>query len=282
MTYGEYSALLVEQHDAVLKVTVNRPEVLNAQSRIMREELDDVLDIAAEDDGVRVVIIAGAGEHFSAGHDLGSADEIEDRKKRPIQPGYAGAYKRAWDLNVANTLRWRNFPKPTVAQVQGYCIMGGIILATACDLIVAADDARFSDRTVRWGGPHVQYASLPWEIGFRRAKEYLFTGDWILAEEAERIGLVNKVVPRADLESETMELAARIALQDPLAVRLAKTSINMMQDEAGFHNGIMSAFHVYSSATGYRREMNKEEIDGPTGVARARERDARFGDNPSS
>ena len=141
----------------------------------MREELDVVLDIAVDDDSVRVVIIAGAGEHFSAGHDLGSAEEMEDRKERPIQPGYAGAYKRSWELNVANTLRWRNFPKPTIAQVQGYCIMGGLILATACDLIVASDDARFSDRTVRWGGPHVQYASLPWEIGFRRAKEYLFT-----------------------------------------------------------------------------------------------------------
>lgn len=159
--------------------------------------------------------------------------------------------------------------------------MGGLILATACDLIVASDDARFSDRTVRWGGPHVQYASLPWEIGFRRAKEYLFTGDWISADEAQRIGLVNRVVSRADLESETMALAERIALQDPMAVRLAKMSINMAQDEAGFHNGIMSSFHVYSSATGYRREMNKEE-DGPTGIARARERDARFGDNPSA
>ena len=262
-------------------MTVNRPHVLNAQSRIMREELDVVLDIAVDDDSVRVVITAGAGEHFSAGHDLGSSEEMEDRKERPIQPGYAGAYKRSWELNVANTLRWRNFPKPTIAQVQGYCIMGGLILATACDLIVASDDARFSDRTVRWGGPHVQYASLPWEIGFRRAKEYLFTGDWISADEAQRIGLVNRVVSRADLESETMALAERIALQDPMAVRLAKMSINMAQDEAGFHNGIMSSFHVYSSATGYRREMNKEE-DGPTGIARARERDARFGDNPSA
>jgi enoyl-CoA hydratase len=156
--------------------------------------------------------------------------------------------------------------------------MGGIILATACDLIVASDDARFSDRTVRWGGPHVQYSSLPWEIGFRRAKEYLFTGDWISAVEAERIGLVNKVVSREDLESETMNLAERIALQDPFAVRLAKTSINMMQDEAGFHNGIMSAFHVYSAGIGHRREMNNDP-DNPPGVGRARARDAKFGDN---
>ncbi len=278
MTYGTYTTLLVDQQDAVLKVTVDRPHVLNAQSRVMREELDEVFAIAAEDDDVRVVIIAGSGDHFSAGHDLGSAEEMADREIRPLSPGYAGAYTRAWDLNVANTLRWRNFPKPTIAQVQGYCIMGGLILATACDLIIAADDARFADRTVRWGGPHVQYNSLPWEIGFRKAKEYLFTGDWITAEEAERIGLANKVVPREKLDEETMALAQRISMQDPLAVRLAKTSINMAQDEAGFHNGIMNSFHVYSSATGARREQQKDE-DGPAGIERARKRDAKFGDH---
>ena len=102
------------------------------------------------------------------------------------------------------------FSKPTIAQVQGYCIMGGLILATACDLIVAADDAKFCDR-MRWHGAHVQYASLPWEIGFRKAKEYLFTGDWIAAADALRLGLVNRVVPRAQLAEETMALAARIA-----------------------------------------------------------------------
>ena len=112
--------------------------------------------------------------------------------------------------------------------------MGGLILATSCDLIVASDDARFSDRTIRWGGPHVHYASMPWEIGFRKAKEYLFTGDWIDAEEAARLGLVNRVVPRDSLEDETMALAKRIAMQDPFAVRLSKYSINLMQDEMGY------------------------------------------------
>ena len=155
---------------------------------------------------------------------------------------------------MANTLRWRDFPKPTIARVQGYCIMGGVILASACDLVVAADDARFlsrlrataitrtvadapvresCDRTVRWGGAHVQYASLPWEIGFWKAKEYLFTGDWMTAADAERLGFVNRVVPRARLEAETMALAQRIAMQDPFALRLCKASLNQMQDEMG-------------------------------------------------
>ena len=279
MSYGNYSTLLLDQDGAVLKITVNRPEVLNAQSRIMREEFDDVMAVAAEDDILRVVIVAGAGEHFSAGHDLGSPQELEDQKARPQPPGVPGAYKRNWDFNVSNTLRWRDFPKPTIAQVQGYCIMGGLILATACDLIVASEDAKFADRTVRWGGPHVQYFSMPWEIGVRKAKEHLFTGDWITAEEGLRLGLVNRVVPRERLEEETMALAQRIARQDPFPLRLAKQSINLMQDEMGFRTSIVTAFQTYSAAIGYRQDMAREQEDGPRGINRARDRDERFGDH---
>ena len=279
MPYGTYTTLLLDHSEAVLKITVNRPEVLNAQSRRMREEFDDALAVAAEDDSVRVVIVAGAGEHFSSGHDLGSVDELADREQRPLAPGIPGAYQRNWDLNVANTLRWRDFPKPTIAQVQGYCIMGGLILATACDLIVASDDARFADRTVRWGGPHVQYFSLPWEVGIRKAKEYMFTGDWITAQEAQRLGLVNRVVARADLEEETMALAQRIAQQDPFALRLAKVSLNLMQDQMGFRTGILSAYQTYSVATGYRRETGAEDKDAPMGIERARRGDTKFGDH---
>ena len=279
MSYGDYSTLLLDQEGAVLKITVNRPEVLNAQSRVMREELDGALAIAEEDDSVRVVILAGAGTHFSAGHDLGSPQELEDQKARPQGPGVPGAYKRNWDLNVANTLRWRDFPKPTIAQVQGYCIMGGIILATACDLIVASDDAKFADRTVRWGGPHVQYLSMPWEIGIRKAKEHLFTGDWIPAEEAHRLGMVNRVVPRERLEDETMALAQRIALQDPYPLRLAKQSLNLVQDEMGFRTSVVTAFQTYAAALGYRQDLQRQQEDGPRGIARARGRDEKFGDH---
>ena len=112
-----YTDLKLEQDDAVLKITVDRPEVLNAQSRIMREELDDAFDKAADDESVKVVIIAGAGSNFSAGHDLGSPQEMADREKRPYHPGTAGEYERSWQQNVANTFRWRDFPKPTIAQV---------------------------------------------------------------------------------------------------------------------------------------------------------------------
>ena len=272
----EYTDLILSQNESVLTITVNRPEVLNAQSRIMREELDDAFENARLDDSVKVVIIAGAGDHFSAGHDLGSPQEMKDREDRPYAPGTAGEYERSWQQNVANTLRWRDFPKPTIAQVHGYCIMGGIILAASCDLIVASADARFSDRTVRWGGPHVQYLALPWEIGVRKAKEYLFTGDWITAEEAETMGLVNRVVPRVDLVEETMKLAQRIALQDPFALRLSKASVNQLQDQMGYRNSIISGFHNHALGLSHRREMYEGERI--TSKERAAKRDERFGD----
>lgn len=274
-----YQTLILDQTDAVLKITVNRPEVRNAQSRVMLEEFDAALMGVADDETVRVVIVAGAGEHFSAGHDLGSPQELADRERRPYPDGIPGAYARGWNQHLANALRWRDFPKPTIAQVHGYCIMGGLMLATACDLIVASEDARFSDRTVRWGGPHVQFASLPWEIGPRKAKEYLFTGDWLDAREAERLGLVNRVVPAAALADETMALARRIALQDPFALRISKFSVNQTQDEMGYRAAIMSAFQTHALSVAYRRERDANaESDPKAGIARAKARDARFGD----
>ena len=157
--------------------------------------------------------------------------------------------------------------------------MGGLILATACDLIVASDDARFSDRTVRWGGPHVQLASLPWEIGFRKAKEYLFTGDWIDAHEAQRLGLVNRVVPRDKLEEETMSLAQRIAMQDPFALRISKFSVNRMQDEMGYRSAVTAAFQTHALSVAYRRERDgPDAFERGLGAERARDRDERFGD----
>src|SRR4029453_13998783 len=156
-------------------------------------------------------IVAGAGKHFSAGHDLGSREELEDQKAHPTGPGIAENLKRLSELYLETCLRWRDVPKPTIAQVQGYCIMGGLMLASSCDLIIASDDALFADRAVRWGGAHVQYFTMPWDLGPRKAKEYLFTGEFIGAAEAEKLGLVNRVVPRARLEEETMKLAQQIA-----------------------------------------------------------------------
>jgi enoyl-CoA hydratase len=152
-------------------------------------------------------------------------------------------------------MRWRDLPKPTIAQVQGYCIMGGMMIASACDLIIASEDAQFADRAVKWGGAHVQYFSMPWDFGPRKTKEYLFTGDFISAAQAERAGLVNRVVAREKLEEETMALAQRIAERDPYALKLAKASVNETQDAQGWRQAMENAFKNYMLTIPHRIEM---------------------------
>ena len=250
-----YSTLLIEHTGAVLKITTNRPDLLNGQSRVLLEELDDALKRAVDDDGVRVIILAGAGKHFSAGHDLGSPQEMADQRKTPLEPGFKGEYRRIFERFFENTMRWRDLPKPTIAQVQGHCIMGGMMIASACDLIVASDDALFADRAVKWGGSHVQYFSMPWDLGPRKAKEYLFTGDFITATQAERAGLVNRVVPRAELAEETMALAQRIAERDPFALKFAKASVNETLDAQGFKQAMENSFKNYMLTIPHRIEM---------------------------
>lgn len=240
-----YTTLRWERVDDVLRITTNRPHVLNAQSRVMLHELDDAFRRAADDRDVRVIIVAGAGKHFSAGHDLGSPEEMEDAKTHPVDPGFAGEYQRLSELFLEITLRWRDVPKPTIAQVQGYCIMGGLMLASSCDLIIASEDALFADRAIRWGGAHVQYFSMPWDLGPRKAKEYIFTGEFFTAADAERMGLVNRVVKREALESETMALAKKIAVHDPFSLRMAKRSVNDTLDAQGQRQAIEIAFKNY-------------------------------------
>ena len=276
----EFRTILYEKLGAVLRITTNRPEVLNAQSRVMILELDRAFRMAVEDDDTRVVIVAGAGAHFSAGHDLGSPEELEDQKAHPVGPGMPENLTRLSELYLETTLRWREVPKPTIAQVQGYCIMGGLMLASCCDLIVAAEDARFADRSVRWGGPHVQYFGMPWDLGPRKTKEYLFTGDYLDAHEALSLGLVNRVVPREALAAATLELAQRIALQDPFALAMAKASVNGTMDIQGHRQAIEAAFKNYMMTIPHRQAL------GTYGAAararsvkeRIQARDGRFGD----
>ena len=274
----QWKTLTYRTDGAVAVITANRPHVLNAQSRLMIEELTAAFDEAAHDDAVAVIIVAGAGPHFSAGHDLGSDDELADRRARGFPRDLPEAYDRAYRLYLDATMRWRDVPKPTIAQVHGYCIMGGLMLAAACDLIVASDDARFADRSVRWGGAHVQYANLPWDVGGRKAKEFLFTGDWISADEAHRLGLVNRVVPRERLQEETMALARRIALQDPFALRMAKLSVNQALDLMGQRSGLIAAFQTYMLAAA-SRESPERRVEGADYRERIRRRDEPFGDH---
>jgi enoyl-CoA hydratase len=229
---NSYTTLLLAQVGLVLTVTLNRPQVRNAQNHTLLEELNAALLAAAADDTVRVIILAGAGDDFSSGHDLDSS-KADSSADQPSQPTWEERYLLCRRLYLEYTRAWRDLPKPLIARVQGHCIMGGLMLALACDFIICSDDALFASRSVRWGASSEQYLALPWVIGVPQAKQALFTGDYIDAASALRLGLVNEVVPRSELESRTHRLAQRIALQDPFALRLAKQACNAVLDGPG-------------------------------------------------
>jgi enoyl-CoA hydratase/carnithine racemase len=232
-----YQHVLYEKTDSVAKLTMNRPRYRNALSRVLLEELDDAFATAAADDDIRVIILAGAGDHFSAGHDLGTPEEREGWKENLLR-GVPEQFRWSSDLYLDLSLRLRDIPKPTIAQVQGYCIFGAWIIASAMDLIVAADDGLFL-------ASHFQYFSVPWDLGARKAKEVLFQNKFLRAQEACELGLVNRVVPRAQLESETMALATEIAQNDPFGLRMVKLSVNQAQDAMGFRTAVTNAHARY-------------------------------------
>ncbi|MGD8831918.1 MAG: enoyl-CoA hydratase-related protein [Pseudomonadales bacterium] len=228
--------------NGVARITVNRPEARNAQSRRLLEELDQAFARAAADRAVRVIALFGAGDHFSGGHDLGTAEERADREARPLQAGLRGRFDHSREHYVDKTLRWRNLPKPTIAAVQGYCIFAGWLVASAMDIIYAADNAMFL-------GANFQYFSIPWDVHPRKAKEMLYESRFIDAEEARSLGLVNRVFPAADLQSATLEYAERVAGNDPFQLRMIKAAVNQMQDGQGFQAHITAAhaMHILSS-----------------------------------
>jgi len=239
---NDYTQILYEVADRIGTITTNRPAARNAQSRILIEEMDDAFTRASRDPEVRVIVLRGAGDHFSGGHDLGSPDELADRKARPVAEGLRGRYTRSWDLYVDATLRWRNVPKPTIAAVQGYCIFGGWMIAAACDVIIAADDALFLPT-------NFQYFSVPWDLHPRKAKAILFESRLIDAREAEELDFVSWVVPRKDLDAEVRDYAGRVAENDPFQLRMIKLAINQAQDAQGFTGHIYGAhaLHMLSS-----------------------------------
>jgi enoyl-CoA hydratase len=220
-------------------ITLNRPEYRNAQSYRMLDEIDAAFDLARADESVRVVLVRGAGGVFSTGHDLGTPEGMEYRRNLGAKPGIQ-TYDQFKKYNLDLLLKWRNFPKPTVAMVEGYCIYAGWMLAAAMDVVFAAETAEFL-------GGFVEYNSIPWDIGVRRAKELLFESRFIPAEEAARYGLVNRVLPLADLERETLAWARRVAENSPEALRMAKIQMNKAQDAQGFTNAVEDSLGDYQA-----------------------------------
>ncbi len=227
-----FTTIRYETDDAIATITLARPEARNAQNSELIDELDAAFDLADTDESVRVVVLAADGDHFSAGHDLKEilAGESEWAAMRDTPEGKLRHEQvMYWD----RLLRIRDFRKPTVAAVQGTCAAGGLMLACVCDLIIAADDAVFSNPVARMSGVGVELLVEPWELGPRKAKEFLLCAIKLDAHEAQRLGLVNRVVDRDRLGAETRSVAEAIALVPPITAEAIKASVNNMLDTQG-------------------------------------------------
>ena len=254
--------------ESVATITLNRPDVANAQDTQLIDELDAAFDLAEADDDVRVVVMAANGRHFSAGHDLKAlVGDVEPDKWRLMRDTPEGKFLHEKTMYFDRCLRIRDFPKPTIAAVHGKCIAAGVMLAAMCDLIVASDDASFQNPVLRMTGAAVEILIEPWEMPPRKAKEFLLTAQTISAADAERLGMVNRVVPRDELADTTKEMAEAIALVPPATAAVVKRSINKtlelmgQKDSWDYHFMAHHWMHNTDTALGaLERRMQKSSM----------------------
>ncbi|MSV36460.1 MAG: enoyl-CoA hydratase [Actinobacteria bacterium] len=230
-------------------ISLNRDSKRNAQNNQMTYELNACYDAAARDSNVKVIVLRAEGKHFSAGHDLRDRSNHLDFPQVFPQSGFTGegqegmmAHEEEVYFNMC--WRWRNIPKPVIAAAQGMTIAGGLMLLWVADIIIASDDATFSDPVVAFGVNGVEYFGHPWEFGARKAKELLFTGDTFTAQEAMDAGMINRVVPASELDAATMTMAAKIATKPGFALKLAKESVNQTLEAQGQYNAFRAAFSL--------------------------------------
>lgn len=244
------------------RIILNRPRYLNAQSYLMLEEMDSAIGAAIKDPECGAIVLSGFGRAFSVGHDIGT----EEDNAYKAQQGYAaldGRNASQWfedmrKLYVDFTLAWKNAAKPTIAMVHGYCIFGGWMVASAMDIVFAAEDAQFLPG-------FVEYFSVPWDIGPRRAKEILFEHRFMTAKEACAYGFVNRVFDPESLEKETLAYAERVAdnyLNNPAWVRLCKFSINHMEEAMGLNAEVGSSFNNFCLMSATRTSAVEPPSEG--------------------
>ncbi|WP_194790337.1 enoyl-CoA hydratase [Pseudomonas sp. UFMG81] len=262
--------VLYEVRDAVALVTMNRPAYHNAQNSRMTYALDAAFARACADDAVKVIVLRGAGKHFSAGHDIGTPGRDVDQSFERVslwydhvdKPGAEFLYAREQEVYLGMCRRWREMPKPTIAMVQGACIAGGLMLAWVCDLIVASDDAWFRDPVVRMGIPGVEYFAHAHELNPRIAKEFLFLGGPMPAARAYQMGMLNRVVPREQLEQETLAMAAQIAQMPRLGLQLSKQALNNAEDLMGKRATMDMVFGLHHFAHAHNELVSGDRLGG--------------------
>lgn len=242
--------------EGVARIVLARADKHNAINPQLIFEVNEAFNRALRDESVKVVILGADGRNFSAGHDIADTCADYQRAMEQNSPGvstwsdFTEEYTHGWyaaekEGYLESARRWRNLSKPTICTVQGKCIAGALIFAWVCDIIIASSDAQFSDPVVTFGVSGVEWLGHPWELGPRKAKEFLFTSDVWSAEEAHRLGMVNHVVPREELDDFALAMAKKIAAKPTFALKLAKEAINKTLDIQGQMNAIDQAFSLH-------------------------------------
>ena len=259
---------IIYEPGKVARIILNRPQYYNAQSWLMREEMDDAFHRAADDKDVGVIVLSGTGDHFSVGHDIGTEEDREYQLEHDhLRTDEYSRYKKTHEICVANTLRWRNISKPTIAMVHGYCIYGGWMFASAMDILFAAEDALFLPSLL-------QYFSVPWDVSPKKTKELMFEHRFMSAREGLDTGFVNRVYSRETLEAETLAFADRVAenyLLSPLRIELVKTSVNHMMDTQGFTAEVETMYNSHVLALGPVDNIPHPKVGGLARVSDALE-----------
>lgn len=271
----EAGVVLYSVENGVAFITMNRPDYRNAQNSRMTYALDDAFRKAVDDTGVKVIVLAGEGPHFSAGHDIGTpgrdVDQTFERKHLWYDhvglPGAEMQFVREQEVYLGMCRRWADIPKPVIAKVQGACIAGGMMLAWVCDLIVATEDAFFADPVVHMGIPGIEYFAHAFELPARVAKKMLYTGYRLPAEEAKTFGMVSDVVSRDDLDRATLELAEKIGKMPRLGLALTKQAVNYCEDLKGKRNAMEAVFGFHHFAHAHSQLTSGNNLGGLDGKA---------------
>ena len=263
--------VLYAKEGRVAVVTLHRPQYRNAQNAVMTYALDDAFTRAVEDDGVGAIVLRGEGKHFCAGHDIGTPgrDIHEPFERRATtwwdhsdKPGGENMFVREQELYLGMCRRWRELPKPVIAQVHGACIAGALMLVWACDLIVASDDAFFADPVVRMGIPGVEYFAHPYVMPPRWAKEFLYLGERWTAERALAAGMINRVVAREELAGVAMDMARKIAEMPRMGLALTKKAINQAEDRMGLRDTMDATFALHHFAHAHNAMSSEDHLKG--------------------
>ncbi|MDA1311342.1 MAG: enoyl-CoA hydratase/isomerase family protein [Proteobacteria bacterium] len=237
---AEENLVLYETVDKVSIVTLNRPDKLNAINVALREAAMAALNEADADPNTRVVMLRGAGRAFCVGYDIGAEDPEKAKWRHdPLK------WREYLHESCAFEMKPWDMKKPVIAQVQGYALGGGCELAMFCDLTICGDDAKFGEPEVRFSGVGPALI-MPFIIGYKRARELLYMGDMIDDETAKEFGMVNRVVPAAELDAAALKLANRMALVDPEALNGTKLGLRRTAEAAGLRNAILNGVDIVS------------------------------------